>query len=362
MKQLPIEVLEEILSKLHVKDLLRFKSVSKNWNSIISSQSFINLHLKKSISSSSHFRVFEPYGETLKTIEYHKDLRPDVKEQPKPLEIVGEFEGTSDGLICYFNKFNMRMCVWNPALRVSKTVDLDVHTGLYTTVLFFWFGRESPDEDFKVVLGIRLFRVENRNRMYLIKPFDGNCVSELIPHEIDHLYSYRGGTLLSGTVHWLMSRTRIDIVGQLINHCALLTFNLGSKSVGEISMPVGFNSIHGSIGVIDGCLSAIFNVSEADHAVFEVWTMKEYGVLESWTKLTVLSSGIDDGISSSSRVLLFGATVDGDLVLGCSQSCQLLVYNVAEKKSKILLYWCCGIGGMYVETMVSPQCKNNTKG
>ncbi|EYU31487.1 hypothetical protein MIMGU_mgv1a019823mg [Erythranthe guttata] len=360
MHQLPVEILEELLSWLSVKDLLRFKSVCKKWNSIISSQHFINLHLKKSISTPSRHRIFMPYRETFATVDYYgKDLDSDRKRpsvfMPRPEETIGKFlgGGTCDGLLCYLDRVTLRMCVWNPALRLSKTLDLKI-PGIVRTLLFFWFGRESYDDEYKVVVGIR-GRTESRNRTYLIKPFSDNCVTESTQSETDDLYfrSFDEGTLLRGTVHWLTVSPRINTVGS-IGQCAVFTYNLGSRTLGKLSTPVGLDS-NGVIGVMNGCLSAVYNARRGGCPIYEVWVMKEYGVKESWTKFMNISPRISDRISSSTRLKFVGVTDKGDLIVSCAPNFELLIYNVVENKSKTLVNYGNGSARMYVETLVFPR-------
>jgi hypothetical protein len=44
----PIELIAEILSLLSVKDIVRFKCVSKSWNNLTSDSNFVDTHLKLS--------------------------------------------------------------------------------------------------------------------------------------------------------------------------------------------------------------------------------------------------------------------------------------------------------------------------
>lgn len=54
LHHVPEEIIEEILCNLPVKNLLRFKCVSKQWRSSISGKQFINRHLAKISSSTDH--------------------------------------------------------------------------------------------------------------------------------------------------------------------------------------------------------------------------------------------------------------------------------------------------------------------
>ncbi|KAL7105851.1 hypothetical protein ACP275_07G071900 [Erythranthe tilingii] len=286
-----------------------------------------------------------------------------------PVEARGHFLGTCDGLFCYLDMKAMRICVWNPSLRISKTLDLNLSKlytdRLYTDLLFFWFGRESSDADeYKVVLGVRSLRSLHKNgrlpawcirstvectiHTFLIKPFfSDDCISQSTQLEISNFYarSSNEGILLAGIVHWLFA-----------DNLVLLTYDLGRKAVGELSAPPGLNR-NGTIGVIDGCFSAIYDVSGDFSAIYEVWVMKEYGVAESWTKFAVISSLGSDSTSIVTRVwrLKFvGVSDEGDLVLSCYPNCELLLYNVAENKSKIVKSRSYEVIRMYVDTLVFP--------
>ncbi|GMI79437.1 hypothetical protein HRI_001613000 [Hibiscus trionum] len=50
---IPVQLIPEILNRLPVKSLLRFRSVCKSWNSLISHPSFISAHLQASLSNNN---------------------------------------------------------------------------------------------------------------------------------------------------------------------------------------------------------------------------------------------------------------------------------------------------------------------
>ncbi|KAK6122592.1 hypothetical protein DH2020_043675 [Rehmannia glutinosa] len=58
---LPNDIVQVILSRLPVKPLLRFKTVSKSWNTMISDIAFIRMHLQQSEHSDTHNRFLHTH-------------------------------------------------------------------------------------------------------------------------------------------------------------------------------------------------------------------------------------------------------------------------------------------------------------
>ncbi|EYU31484.1 hypothetical protein MIMGU_mgv1a010909mg [Erythranthe guttata] len=288
MQQLPEDVIEEILSRLHVKDLMRFKSVSKKWNSIISSQHLINLHLKKSISSPSHRRIFIPHSKSV----VYKGLQDDTEELPLP-----------PGAIA--------IRIWNPATRVSKTADLKLKFDNFVS----WFGRESSDDEYKLILGIRPHgkQLANNHTLLVTLYVDGDS-SNFSAQEID--------------------------LDQLV-----------FKPYEEGTFFCGINHLCG-LGVVDRCLSAICGNCEGFCVIYEVWIMKEYGIKESWTK----SMNIPHPAGNIQYMYLVGVSDYGDIFFRSStEHVNLFVYNVGEKKYTATLVSDGYFVKTYVETLVSPN-------
>ncbi|CAN0927529.1 F-box/kelch-repeat protein At3g23880, partial [Linum grandiflorum] len=162
--QLPTDTIIEILTRLTVKPLLRFKSVSKSFKTLISSTEFVKRHLKHLKSSSNNNLILVSSPSKLRysscSLQSLYEIPPhprfaDLDRSPflidsgrKPYWLVG----SCDGLICVaFTKRSLAL--WNPSTGAYSTLpqldDDDKQSKRCYPV--FRFGYDSLADDYKVV-------------------------------------------------------------------------------------------------------------------------------------------------------------------------------------------------------------------
>ncbi|CAL1403688.1 unnamed protein product [Linum trigynum] len=164
MKSLPGDVLIDILTRLPVKSILRFKSVSKHWSTLPTTPQFVAAHLRR--SSADNPLLIVHHGFTLGNLrlsvydaELATTLHPDLKF---PVESFNEFSpsvvGSCNGLVCI--EFDTTgFLLWNPAMRQHAwlpVVDLrspyrSRETRFVAICESFGFGFSGRVEDYKVV-------------------------------------------------------------------------------------------------------------------------------------------------------------------------------------------------------------------
>ncbi|XP_012853650.1 PREDICTED: F-box/kelch-repeat protein At3g06240-like [Erythranthe guttata] len=119
---IPPEIIEIILSKLSsVKSLLRFKAVSKSWNTLISDPVFIQNHLQSSNNSpnnnlfiSSYTRGSDSRGFPLADFEVRKSDAGKISEENIP--------NGYNSILCECNGVlllgnHVKYALWNPSIR-----------------------------------------------------------------------------------------------------------------------------------------------------------------------------------------------------------------------------------------------------
>ncbi|KAF6159089.1 hypothetical protein GIB67_032706 [Kingdonia uniflora] len=124
MAYLPEEIIINILLKLPVKSLLRFRSVCKLWLSLIKSSNFAQIHLNhakqnnKSLVFHSRFGGSPLYSTTnYETCEVTTLDLPTNSNLPTDKCVC---VGSRDGILCLTSgkgNYNLPICLWNPATR-----------------------------------------------------------------------------------------------------------------------------------------------------------------------------------------------------------------------------------------------------
>uniref|UniRef100_A0A7N0UG94 F-box domain-containing protein n=1 Tax=Kalanchoe fedtschenkoi TaxID=63787 RepID=A0A7N0UG94_KALFE len=404
---LPHDVIVEILSRLPVASLGRFKLVSKPWNSLISSRKFIEMHLKKSSchgEDSCKFRVLmSAYPAWSLICERLDDAGEDdgkkMVQLPCSDSVFSPFKemtayddscdviGACNGLVC----FNLEAekapkqsaIVWNPSTGehrhvsedwVESVVEIDEnrppefdHFSAYFET--FGFGYDSSADDYKIVKltlqddqsGAARINILSIGTNKLVKIWDRIC---------GH-FSCQCGLFVHGVLHWnLYKKGKTSNDGRFY----ILSFSFEKEKLEEQAIPFpnkdGTNTLPnitklfelgGKLSVMAVRTSSDSTHSsevESDHLIdnYDIWVMQEYGVPSSWTKLISVDVSVSSNffplhISRNEGILAVGFC--GEIVMHDTKqkTCRALnIPSISERKGSLDIY--CEL--VYSECLVSP--------
>ncbi|KAM7503207.1 hypothetical protein LguiB_002111 [Lonicera macranthoides] len=306
---LPEEVLVDIFSRLPVKTLIQVRCVCKQWFSLISNPNFATAHIDKTKNSDKlilrHFTEKERDGkehylllENDQTLHVHDDVKlefPFKTRSRHNFRVVG----SCNGLLCLSDDLGVYafgIILWNPSIRRFVTLPTPRVTkrthGSYSLVLGFGFDCKS--NDYKVV---RIAYVKGRNGCELIPPevevyslSSGSWrsfVAGAPPYGI--YYGYTGSNaFLNGTLHWI----GYDPCKKGSNGCLIVSFDMGDEVFREVMLPdsLAHCAWDLSISHYGELLSVLQYEQRAKEHYFSLWVMKEYGVVDSWTKLYTIDT------------------------------------------------------------------------
>ncbi|KAK9016746.1 hypothetical protein V6N11_079240 [Hibiscus sabdariffa] len=294
---MPVGVIVEILRRLPVKSVVKCKSVCKSWNTLISHPSFISTHLQASLSNNTPFLLlsYREMGKKDYFFHYDKDGFDEFKQLQFPAFVCASDSlvlGSCNGLIClqFWPGDVSRFLLCNPSIR--KYISLPWPRISNDVRINFGFGFDSGTNDYKLVI-IGIGKEDT-----WIKPFlfslNENCWKRVnaIPPNYTFDSSELSGSVpfVNGAVHWIGYQKRNN--GRFTN--AILGFDLSAEEFTEISLPeslIGLGPMNLFTMKYGESSIAVLKRDRANGLwdLDELWVMKEYGVVGSWTKVLTLT-------------------------------------------------------------------------
>ncbi|KAM3357875.1 F-box/kelch-repeat protein [Capsicum galapagoense] len=361
---LPQDLIIEILVRLPLKTLLKFRCVSKSWLSLLSNTEFHKTHVNFSMNNPKMTdytlaavatvsglgkicRVYTISSEN-SSVTVSKHGCP-----PKSLSLSAWLLGSCNGLVCLttdsFELMLLNPCTGKFNVFPDSIIHYEVGDGGY--YFRYGFGYDASTDDYKVV---KIFsfpqsgegRHVNMVNVYSLK---ANSWSNIQGFNSGHING-NVGVFANGILHW-EGCLNCHISGA---YSEIVTLNLATERYGKIGLPSYEDGgiIHWTLGVSRGRLVACCNY-ELNRA--DMWVMKEYGVERSWIKLVAISSPVDHRVKISP---LFVAE-NGDEVL-VMLGTEITLYNSRNASFKRLADYVSGDFLQvqvvtYLESLTSPH-------
>ncbi|KAK7318643.1 hypothetical protein RJT34_03347 [Clitoria ternatea] len=318
---IPQELINEILLRLPVKSLLRFKCVSKLWFSLISNPRFAKSHFDLAASPTHRFLLRSKHNDPqVKSFNIEVLLDDDDSDVvnldfPKPTPVPEHRYdprihiwglplwnmGSCRGFILLSNYMGDLM-VWNPSTGVCRRIP-DSPSDLPAAYLNGIGYDESTDDYLVVLLGVNPLYDPNeeydadavtdwptRIQFFSFKTNEWVQVDGDYPQYIDNFYEELfTGFFLNGALHW-------QVISKDKQVNVILAFDLKRRSLSEIPYPQDLQELIDPttqkiyLRVMGECLTLTKFISEDDK--FEFWVMKEYKVPSSWTLIHALPINI----------------------------------------------------------------------
>ncbi|OMO83459.1 hypothetical protein COLO4_22521 [Corchorus olitorius] len=156
MASIPPDIITEILCRLGVEDLLRYRCVSKGWCSLIDSPDFIKHHLSHSrLSLLLRDRCLCSVNfDSLETSQIlnHSFEENDEYYTPKIL-------GSCNGLVALRGDFfGEKLALWNPSTRKSIMLPVSKIESIFHRFTAYRLGYDPISDDYKLVRMAQLDR------------------------------------------------------------------------------------------------------------------------------------------------------------------------------------------------------------
>ncbi|XP_020231922.1 F-box/kelch-repeat protein At3g23880 [Cajanus cajan] len=302
---LPGELMVEILSRLPVKELMRFRCISKSLNSLVFDPTMVKLHLQRSskdtpiLFTQSNCTLDQPFLLRCTSIKSLltdpsstlNDTNDSIPFQRK----YGGIIGVCNGLVCIqcVNQACKKVWVqfWNPATRLRsrnspsmKVVVGDMKIG---------FGYDESNDTYKVVAVLwppsngdhKQQKIELR-----VHNLGDNCWRKIaIGDDFPTCVVQHKGEFLNGTINWAAQLASKEYV--------VFSFDIKNETYQCFSLPVDeWFGLRPMLRVFGGCL-CLSHLYNGKH--YGLWQMKEFGNPKSWTLL--MTVGYDHLLSRYSN-------------------------------------------------------------
>ncbi|GJS33822.1 F-box protein CPR1-like protein [Tanacetum coccineum] len=270
---------EEVLLRLTVKDVLRCKSVCKSWYSLISSPSFVKLHLKHVCKKEEKNNKQLGNRRIALTSRYEKIGRngsgchiPDEWRNYATLDI----EGSSNGLVC-ISSYDNRLSLTNPSTREFRKLHkppILPKDGSYAQC--YGFGYDSSADDYKLVMTI-----DQRCDGTLVQILSLKSNVWKVFGHVNYSFSHdtEPGILFNGALHWFWYNAND------MEKVSIVSFDLAKEQFKEIPQPDDTRyvwSYDHELGIFEDHLCIFL---KRNGRPYGIWVMKNYNVKQSWKLL-----------------------------------------------------------------------------
>ncbi|CAM8908728.1 unnamed protein product [Rhodiola kirilowii] len=340
---LPKDIILDILSRLPVRSLIRFRCVCKSWAALTLNPNFITkhhnrateqliVHTKRSFDSKHHAVTMILRTNKKRNDGIDMELPPPCDTNNNYVRLVG----SCNGLVC------ISMCstgsivlLWNPATREFRNLPVRqvlVPNGRRIHAMFISFGFEPKTSDYKIVRFLSYKKYDsNVPRVGVVEVYSkvNDMWKEVTNPGLKCVVNeYSPSAFVSGVIHWL--GTRLDKGKNRVDgKDVIVCFDLGREVFGDMLLPessVYADEYGWQISVVRDSLSLLaFPICRGNMSKsIDVWVMKEYGVAESWIKQS--SIRLFSGVSRP-----VGCFKNGELILQNNKD-KLFLYNPVTKK------------------------------
>ena len=264
-ERLPHDVVYDILTRLAVKSLMRFRCVSKSCNSIIINPIFSSTHLDraKSLSNKNGYLLYlddasenPPYRRELCTVFYN--TLTEISRFQIPFSHIGIF-GFYDGMFCLHNYRKDELYLWNPSIRkFNNLVPPRLTRRIESKNLVHGLAYHSQNNDFKI-LRLVTYEVWAKAEVYTLSTDSWREV--VMP--VESITRFIGG--YSEKSYCISFHGALHTIVDSTEGVFIMSFDVNDETFGKIMLPqnydVEFLTMFQQLEVFKGFWLSLFLVS-----------------------------------------------------------------------------------------------------
>ncbi|XP_049381489.1 F-box protein CPR1-like [Solanum stenotomum] len=299
-RKLPDEMIEEIVSRMPVKSLILISDVSQSLHSL-----HINPNPQNEIDA----------------------ISTELSFQGKWKKIVGSY----NGLVLVLNEEDVAFLINPTTLEYHRIPNSPLALPKRGTSTAYALGYDFSSDDYKVI-NFFCYRGVLEGDLFctFVDVYSARMSFWRRLESISHngaIPIHGFGVFLNGALHWLAGK-------YYCSPSVIVVVNLTDEELFEVPIPtITTTSLLHVYGIValKGCLCVLGNrISENE---IDVWMMKNYGVVESWTKFCVVKN--TSPFCPTPVCLMSG----DDIILAAPGKAKFIIYNKKNEQERDECLW-----------------------
>ncbi|KAL4578967.1 hypothetical protein LXL04_015102 [Taraxacum kok-saghyz] len=310
--KLPFELQLEIIKRLPVKELLQFRSFSKQWKAFIDSSEFINSYSLNQTQLPRRLVWYQDEdisqsetGETLVTFVDDETLNPisaNTEIDPTALGLAKQYKdlrviGSSHGLLCLYSRPSFSSetgmaALWNPSIRKSVGVAVPRQLGWGFSCSILGFGVNPITSD-PTIVNIPSVSQE-MNSMAAIEVFTLSTGTWRSLRKLpDKPFTVSGNSVTTGKfIYWFAFQGMVNFRCGSGAKKLITSFDMTTQEIRQIDLPDCFAHrpyMRFSISEVRGSLAVLEFCRNSQKRVCDIW-MRNHDDPNLFTKLFTINT------------------------------------------------------------------------
>ncbi|XP_026421582.1 F-box/kelch-repeat protein At3g23880-like [Papaver somniferum] len=367
MASFPDDIMMDILARLPVKSILRFRCVNKAWCKLLKDRKFVQKHLNHT-TKKNKFSLLVNSGKDIYTMSY--DPTSSILDRPVKTNFsvrsksgIAVF-GYCNGLVCISSGGSKVLFPWNPATQEYKKLPIPElrFPRPHSCQIDYGLGYDDKSDDFKVVF-VASYRHIPRIEVHIhkLRCDSWRYIGEF-PYDLsqDSRMSDIARVPVNGALHWIAVTDSDDLDCEAIIYFDFEKVTFVSMPLPKIPNPLDVDTFDYTkyvrrLCVLGGSLCLMCSNPEASS---DVWQL-DSETRNSWTKLFTVDQQKLSGCVSD--LMPLWSFENGRVVLGLEMryaGLHLILYDPKDESSEHLRPFQVARGRLlsisaYVESLVS---------
>ncbi|MCE0481991.1 hypothetical protein HAX54_040291 [Datura stramonium] len=324
---IPKDIICDIFSRLPVNSLMRFKCLSKFYNSLVLDSSFVDIHHSHSISHphKTKFLACSEDGNFIYTIDHKVEYKEAVVLRIEELDgIKYPRVDYVNGLFFLSSTEEHPLAIYNPTTRIVKYLPLVNSVDDKFTMYYYSFGFEPDEKKYKILMSSIPLDMNSPKRQWVLTLGPGESWREIESAPCSLFLLLRAGVCIGGAIYFVGTHDNICIVAFNVRTENFSIISLWNDEIDVLPRSLyNLIEVKGKLAVAD---RSRWNEGEIDLMILQSCTTEE------WVKQTIVfPKSLGSGLMMDFPGCFCSSTHDGEIVFITLEQNWIVFYDLKKK-------------------------------